>query len=31
VGSIVEQVSEQVTIEPGSAGEHLVVLVSLSA
>jgi hypothetical protein len=30
VGNIVEQVSEQVTIEPGSAGEHLVILVSLS-
>jgi hypothetical protein len=31
VGNIVEQVSEQVTIEPSSAGEHLVILVSLSA
>jgi serine/threonine-protein kinase RsbW len=31
VGNIVEQVSEQVTIEPDNAGEHLVILVSLSA
>ena len=31
VGNIVEQVSEQVTVEPSSAGEHLVILVSLSA
>ena len=31
VGNIVEQVSEQVTVEPGDAGEHLVILVSLSA
>jgi hypothetical protein len=31
VGNIVEQVSQQVTIEPGDAGQHLVILVSLSA
>jgi hypothetical protein len=31
VGNIVEQVSQQVTIEPGDATEHLVILVSLSA
>lgn len=30
VGNIVEQVSQQVTVEPGDAGEHLVILVSLS-
>jgi serine/threonine-protein kinase RsbW len=31
VGNIVEQVSEQVTVEPSSAGDHLVILVLLSA
>lgn len=31
VGNVLEQVSEQVTVEPGAAGEHLVILVSLSA
>jgi serine/threonine-protein kinase RsbW len=31
VGNIVEQVSRQVTVEPGDAGEHLVILVSLSS
>jgi hypothetical protein len=31
VGNIVEQVSSSVTVEPGDAGEHLVILLSLSA
>jgi len=31
VGNVLEQVSEQVTVEPGEAGEHLVILVSLSS
>ena len=30
VGNIVEQVSSQVTVEPGAEGEHLVILVALS-
>jgi hypothetical protein len=31
VGNVLEQVSEQVTVEPGEAEEHLVILVSLSS